>query len=154
MFFTHRTDGGRLRLDRFKFWLMGVVAMSTEKIGSLARTRKVSRSFPMNTRSPVSINRPMTFATEPVAFREVYEFPIVKPQLISVFCIVTIEAPSHGLGMMKPGLCVFFFQFPFFSIYLHGGMAVATGKHSLCYGRRSHRELFARPICRGYKAES
>jgi hypothetical protein len=107
---------------------MGVVAMSTEKIGSLARTRKVSRSFPMNTRSPVSINRPMTFATEPVAFREVYEFPIIKPQLISVFCIVTIEAPSHGLGMMKLDLRVFFFQFPFFSIYLHGGMAVATRK--------------------------
>jgi hypothetical protein len=133
---------------------MRVVTVGTEKIGSLARTRKVSRSFPMNTRSPVSINRPMAFATEPVAFREVYEFPIIKPQLISVFCIVTIEAPSHGLGMMKLDLRVFFFQFPFFSIYLHGGMAVATREYSLCYGRRSHRELFACPLCKGCKTDS
>jgi hypothetical protein len=96
----------------------------------------------------------MTFATEPVAFREVYEFPVVKSQFISIPYIVTIEAPSHGLGMMKLDLRVFFFQFPFFSIYLHGGMAVATGEYSLCYGRRSHRELFARPLCKGRKTDS
>jgi hypothetical protein len=154
MVFTHRTDGGRLWLDRFKFWLMGIMAMGTEEVGSFSSVHKVSRSFPVDTRSPISVLRPMAFATEPIALREIYEFPIIKPQLISVFCIVTIEAPSHGLGMMKLDLRVFFFQFPFFPIYLHGGMAVATREYSLCYGRRSHRELFACPLCEGCKTDS
>jgi hypothetical protein len=90
----------------------------------------------MNPRSPIPVLRPMTFAAKLIALCEFYEFPIIKSQLISVFNIVTVEAPSHGLGMMKLDLGVFFFQFPFFSICLHGGMAVATGEHSLCHGRR------------------
>ena len=72
----------------------------------------------MNPSSPISILRSVTFAAEPVAFREVEEVPVIKPEFIPVFCIVTVEAPSHRLGMMKLDLCMFFFQFPFFSIHL------------------------------------
>jgi len=147
-----RWVGWRLGLYRFKFWLMGVVAVSTEKIGSLATTRKVSRSFPMNTCSPVSINRPMTFATEPVAFREVYEFPIIKSQLISVFCIMTVEAPSHCLCMVEFNLGMFFFKFPFFPIDFHGGMAVTAGINPLCQGWGRYWKLLIGSTHKGDKA--
>jgi hypothetical protein len=93
----------------------------------------------------------MTFATESIALREVYEIPIKKSQFISVFWIMTVEAPSHCLGMMKLDLFMFFFQFPFFSIYLHGGMAVATGKHSLRHWGRRDRKLFFGTTQQGFK---
>jgi hypothetical protein len=133
---------------------MGIMAVSTEEIGSLAGPGKVSRSFPMNARPPISVLGAMTLPAESIALREVYKLPIVEPQFISISYIMTIETPSHGLGMMKLNLSVFFFQFPFFSIYLHGGMAVTTGKHSLCHGKRSNRKLFACPLCKGRKTDS
>jgi hypothetical protein len=108
----------------------------------------------MNTRSSISVLGAMTFTAALVALCKIYGFPVVKAQFISIPYIVTIETPTHGLGMMKLELRVFFFQFPFFSIYLHGGMAVATREYSLCYGRRSHRELFACPLCKGCKTDS
>jgi hypothetical protein len=105
----------------------------------------------MNACPPVFENRAMTFATESIALREVYEIPIIKPQFISVFWIMTVEAPSHCLGMMKLDLCMFFFQFPFFSIYLHGGMAVVTGKNSLRHWGRRNRKLFVGTTHQGFK---
>jgi hypothetical protein len=53
--------------------------MGTEKVGPLSWTGKIPGPFPMNARSPGPVNVPMTFATEPVAFCEVEELPIVKP---------------------------------------------------------------------------
>ena len=54
---------------------MGVMAVGAEKVGPLPGTRKVSRPFSMNTRSPVSVLRPMTFAAEPIALGEVDQVP-------------------------------------------------------------------------------
>ena len=54
------------------------MAMSTEKVGSLSGAGKISRSFPMNPRLPVHIDIPMTFAAEPVAFREVDQLSIIE----------------------------------------------------------------------------
>jgi hypothetical protein len=58
---------------------------------------------------PVSKYRTVALTTEPVAFREVNEFPIVKPQLISIFRIMAIETPSHRFGVMELDIGVFFF---------------------------------------------
>lgn len=146
-----RSVRGRFRLDRSKFWLMGVVAVSAEIVSPFTRAHKVSRSFSMNACSPVSENWSMTFATESIALCEVYEITIKKPQFISVFWIMTVEAPPHCLGMMKLDLCMFFFQFPLFSIYLHGGMAVATGKHSLRHWGWRNRKLFVGTVHQGFK---
>jgi len=71
-----RWVGWRLGLYRFKFGLMGVVAVSTEKIGSLATTRKVSRPFPMNTCPPISVLRAVALPAEPIALCEGNKFPI------------------------------------------------------------------------------
>lgn len=83
---------------------MRVMAVSTEIIGSLAWSHEVSSSFSMNARLPVVILGAMAFAAESVALCEVYEVTIIKPQFITVFCIVTVETPSHRLGMVKPDL--------------------------------------------------
>src|SRR4030043_2022366 len=115
---------------------MRIVTVGTEIVSSLPSTHKVSCSFPMNPRSPISVLRPMTFTAKLVALCKIYKFPVVKSQFVSIPYIVTIETPTHGLGMMKLDLRMFFFQFPFFSIYLHGGMAAITGKHSLCHRGR------------------
>src|SRR4030043_46296 len=145
--FFRRQGGWRFGLYRFKFGLMGIMAMGTEEVGSFSSAHKVSRSFPVDTRSPISVLRPMAFATEPIALREVDEFPVIKSQLISVFYIMAVEAPSHRLGMMKLDLGVFFFQFTSFPLDLQGGVAAAAGKHSLCHRRRGDRELLTRPLC-------
>jgi hypothetical protein len=55
----------------------------------------------MNTRSPIPVLRPVTFTTEPIAFIEVNEFSVVEAEFISIFSVMTIEAPPHCLGMMK-----------------------------------------------------
>jgi hypothetical protein len=55
------------------------MAVSTEEIGSLAGAREVPCPFPMDACPPISVLRPMAFATKPIALREVYEFPIKKP---------------------------------------------------------------------------
>src|SRR4030067_3353191 len=139
--FFRREGGWRFGLYGSKFWLMGIMAMGTEEVGSFSSAHKVSRSFPVDPRSPIVLLRTMAFATEPIALREVDEFPIIKSQLISVFYIMAVEAPSHRLGMMKLDLCMFFFHLTFFPIDLQGGVAAAAGKHSLCHGRRGDREL-------------
>jgi hypothetical protein len=128
---------------------MGVMAVGTEEVGSFSGARKVSRSFPMNTRSPVSVLRPMTFATEPIAFGEFYQFAVVQSQPISISCVMAVEAPSHRFGVMEFDIGVFFFQLPFLSIHLHRGMTIAAREHSLGHRRRSI--LFSH--CRGRGGE-
>jgi hypothetical protein len=85
------------------------MAVGAEKVGPLSRAGKVSRSFSVDARFPVFENVAMTFPAKPVAFREVNELSIVKPQLISFFRIMAIEAPSHCLCMMQLNLGMFFF---------------------------------------------
>jgi hypothetical protein len=116
---------------------MGVMAVGTEEVGSFPGARKVSRSFPMNTRSPVSVLRPMTFATEPIALGEFYQFAVVQSQLISISCVMAVETPSHRFGVMEFDIGVLFLQYPFLPIDLHRGMTVAAGVHSFGHRRRS-----------------
>ena len=111
------------------------MAVGTEIISSLA-SPKISRPFPMDTCLPVSVDIPVTFAAEPVAFGEIDEFSVKKSKLVSIFCIVAVEAPAHRLGMMEPNIRVFVFQFSLFAVHLHRGMAIAAGKHPLCHRRR------------------
>ena len=78
----------------------------------------------------------MTFATEFVAFCEVDELPVEKPEFVAISRFVAIKAPSHRLRMMELDLGMFILQLPLFSVHLQGGMAIAAGKHSLCHRRR------------------
>ena len=55
----------------------------------------------MNPCLPVLIDVPMTFTTEFVAFCEVDEFPVEKPQFVAISRFVAIKAPSHRLRMME-----------------------------------------------------
>jgi hypothetical protein len=80
----------------------------------------------------------MTFATELVAFCEVDEFSVEKSQFVAVFCVVAIQAPSHRLRMMELDVGMFILQLPLFSVHIQGGMAIATGEHTLCHGRRGN----------------
>ena len=116
------------------------MAVSTKIIGSLARPRKVPSPFSMDTCLPVIILRAMTFAAESVALCEIYEVTIIKPQFIAVSCIVAVETPSHGFGMMKLDIRVLFFQDSLRSIHFHGRVAVAAGEHS--FGHRRRRIFF------------
>jgi hypothetical protein len=95
----------------------------------------------------------MTLATKSVTFVKVDQFSIIKPQLITVSCIMTVETPSHRFGVMKLDIRVFFFQFPLLSIHFHSGMAIAAREHSLGHWGRSDRELFACPIFKGRKTD-
>jgi hypothetical protein len=131
---------------------MGIMAVGTEIISSLA-SPKISRPFPMDTCLPVSVDIPVAFAAEPVAFGEIDEFSVKKPKFVSIFCIVAVEAPSHGFRVMELDVRVFVFEFPLFPIDLHRGMTVAAGEHSLCQWRRGDRELFCSPHGRGRKIE-
>ena len=111
--------------------------MSTEKVSPLPGSAKISGPLPMDPRFPGFVNVPMTFATELVAFCEVDEFPVVKPQFVAIFCVVAIQTPSHRLRMMELDVEMFILQLPLFSVHLEGGgMAIAAGKHALCHRRR------------------
>jgi hypothetical protein len=79
----------------------------------------------------------MAFAAKAIAFREVDQMSIIEPQLIPILRIMAIQTPSHGFGMMELDIRVFFFQFSLLSIRLHGGMAIAAGKHSFGHRGRS-----------------
>jgi len=115
---------------------MGVMAMGTEEEGSFPGARKVSRPFPMNTRSPISVLRPVTFAAEPITLGEFYQLAVVQPQLISVSCVMAVEAPPHRFGVMEFDIGMLFLQHPFLPIKLHRGMTVAAGVHPLGHRRR------------------
>ena len=133
---------------------MRVVTVGAEIVSSLPRAHKVSRSFPMNTRSPISVLRPMTFTTESIAFGEVYHLPIEQSQFIPIFCIVTVKTPSHRFSMVKFDIHMLLFQDSLFSIHFHGSMAVATGEHSLCQRRWRNRKLLLSPHHNGDKGNS
>jgi len=107
----------------------------------------------MYARLPVIILRTMTFAAESVTLREVYEVSIIKSQFITVLRIMTVETPSHGFGMMKLDIRVFFFQDPLRSIHFHSCMTVAAGKQSFCHRRRGDGEFLPRTVCKGRKTD-
>ena len=115
--------------------------MGAEEVSPPPWTGKKPGPFPMDACLPVFVNVAMTFATEFVAFCEVDELPIVKPQFVAISCVVTIETPSHRLSMMELDTGMFVLQLPLFSVHLQGGMAIAAGKHTLCHGRRGDGKL-------------
>jgi len=115
--------------------------MGAEEVGSLP-SRKIPRPLSVDPCFPVSVNIPVAFAAEPVAFFEADEFSIVKPQFVAVFCIVAVQAPTHCLSMMEPDIGMFVLEFPLVSVHLHRSMAVAAGENSLCHRRRGNRKLF------------
>ena len=129
------------------------MAVGAEKVGPLSGACKKPGSFSMDPCSPGFIDVPMTFATEPVAFCEVDELPVIKPQFIPISCFVAVKAPSHRLGMMQFDIRVFILQFPLFPVHLHRGMAVAAGKHAFCHGRRGDREFLTCPSHKGDKTD-
>jgi hypothetical protein len=131
---------------------VGVVAMSTQEVSPLSWTSKISGPFSMDSRPPGFVNVPMTFATEPVAFCEVDELPVEKPQFVAISSIVAVKAPSHRLGMMELNIGMFILQFPLFSVHLQGGMAIAAGKHTLCHGRRGDGKFLTCTTHKGDKA--
>jgi len=91
---------------------------------------------------PVSVNIPMTFTAEPVAFSKLDKRPVEEPQFIAILRIMTIQTPPHGLRMVQPDIRMFVPEFSLFTIDFHAGMAVAAGVHPLCHGRRGDRKLF------------
>jgi hypothetical protein len=135
----------------FEFGFMRVVAVSAEEVSSLP-SEKISDPFPVNAGFPVSVDISVTFPAEPVTLRKINEFPVKKPEFIPVLCIMAVEAPSHGLGMMEFDAGVLVLEVPFFPVDLHGSMTVTAGKHPLCYGGRRDGKLF-RCHGRGNKKE-
>jgi hypothetical protein len=147
MFSVHWRDGWRLGLDRFKFRLMRVVAVGTKIVSSFPGAGKVARPFPVNTRLPVSVDIPVTFAAKPVTLVEVDQLCIIEAKFITISRIMAIEAPPHGFRMMQFDLRMFLFELSLLPVDLHGGMTVAARENS--FGKRWWRdgELFAE--CRG-----
>ena len=131
---------GRFWLYRLEFWVMGIMAVGTEKIGSLAAD-KIARPLPMNACFPIAIEVAMALAAEPVTLREVDEFAIEKAEFVPVLCVVAVETPSHGFRMMELDVRMFFLEFPLLSIDLHGGMTIAARKHAFSNRRRRDRKL-------------
>jgi hypothetical protein len=78
MFTFRRSVWGRLRFYRFEFRLMGIMTMGAKEVSPLPWIGKKPGPFSMDACSPILVNIAMAFAAEPVAFREVDEFPIVK----------------------------------------------------------------------------
>ena len=111
------------------------MAVGTKKVGPFPGARKVSRSFPMDARSPISILRSMTFATEAIALREFYQFAVVQSQSISISCVMAVETPSHRFRVVEFDIGMLFLQFPFLPVDLHRGVTVAARVHSLRHRR-------------------
>ena len=121
---------------------MGVMAMSTEKVGSLT-AHEVPYSFPMDACLPIPVDVSVTFAAEPVALRKIDEFTVIEPQFVPVLSVVAVQTPSHGLGVMELDGGVFVLEVSLLAVCFHGGMAIAAGKHSFRYRGRGDRELFS-----------
>ncbi len=92
--------------------------MSTEEVSPLSGTSKISGPFSMDPSFPGFVNVSMTFATELVAFCEVDELPVEKPQFVAISWFVAVKAPSHRLRMMEPDIGMFILQLPLFSVHL------------------------------------
>jgi len=143
MVLFQRPKRRRLGFYRFKFWIMRVVAVGTEIIGPFA-SDKVSCPLPMDARLPISIDVAMTLSAESIALGEIDQFSVEKPEFVPIFGLVAVEAPSHGLGMVKLDVRVFFLELPPLPIDLHGSMAVAAGKDPFRKGRRGDWKLLHR----------
>jgi hypothetical protein len=98
---------------------MRVMAIGTEIVSPLARASKVSHPFSMNADLPVLIYRTVALPTEPIAFGEVDQIPIVEPELVSIPCIMAIKTPSHGFSVMELNIGMLFFELSFLSIHFH-----------------------------------
>src|SRR4030043_389781 len=102
------------------------MAMSAEEVSSFALSHEVTGSLSVNPCPPIPVKVAMAFATEPVAFRKIDQFPVIEAQFVAVFCIVAIQAPSHGFRMMHPDFRMFLFQLPFLPVCFHGGVTIAA----------------------------
>jgi hypothetical protein len=119
------------------------MTVSTEHVGPLPESlEEVSRSLPMDTGSPVPIKVAVAFTTEFVTLGEIDELSIEKPQFIPIFCIMTIETPPHGFGMVDPDGGMLVLQLPLLPVHLHRGMAAAAGEHAFGERRRRNLEFF------------
>ena len=125
------------------------MAMGAEEIGPFS-AGKITGSFPVNACLPVPVEVAMAFTAEAIALRKIDELSIEESKLVPIFCIVAVETPSHGLGVVEFYLGMFFLQFPPFSVHFHGGMAVAAGEQSFRNRGRGDRELL-NSHGRGYK---
>jgi hypothetical protein len=130
---------------------MGVMTVGTEKVGPLAGAYKVSGPLPMDARLPVPINVAVAFPAEPVAFRKVDKLSIEEPQFISIFSIVTVEAPPHRLCVMELDIGMLFLELSLLRDDFHRGVAVTAGKHPLCHRERGNGKLFTNPSRRRRK---
>ena len=63
----------------------------------------------MNARPPISVLGSVTFATKPIALGEFDQLAVVKPEFITISCIMAIEAPSHCFGMEELDLGMLIF---------------------------------------------
>jgi hypothetical protein len=90
----------------------------------------------MNTRSPISVLRPVTFTAEPVTLGEFYQLAVIQPQPISISCVMAVEAPPHRFGVMEFDVGMLFLEYPFLPIEFHRGMTAAAGVHALGHRRR------------------
>jgi hypothetical protein len=104
------------------------MTVGAKKVSPLSGPGKISHPFAMDACLPIIENRTMTFTAEPIAHREVNQFPVVEPELISILSLMTIQTPPHCLCVMQLDLGMFLFQFPFFSIHFHRGVTIAAWK--------------------------
>jgi hypothetical protein len=153
IFLFHWMKRGWFGFYGFKFRVMGVMATGTEIVRSFAAP-KISGPFPVNPCLPGSVDVPMTFAAETVAFRKIDELSIEKPEFIPVFWVVAVETPSDVFTMVKDDIRMLVFEFPSFSVGLHRSMTVTAGKHPLRQGRRRNRKLLLSPHHAGGKVDS
>jgi hypothetical protein len=130
---------------------MGVVAVGAKEIGPFP-AGKETRPFSVKARPPVSVEIAMAFATKPVTLGKVDELSIEEPQFIPILRIMTVEAPSHRLCMMKLDVRMFVFQFSLFSIHFQRRVTAAAGKHPFCHGKRGYRKLLRDTHGRGREA--
>ncbi len=111
------------------------MAVSAEQVGPLPEPfDEVSRPLPVNAGSPVSVKVAVALTAEFVTLGEIEELSIVKPQFIPIFCIVAIETPPHGFGMVYLDGGMLVLQLPFLPVHIHRTMAVAAGEHAFGEG--------------------
>ena len=84
------------------------MAVGAEEISPFA-ANKVTSSLPVNACLPVPIKVAMAFTAEPIAFGKINELSIEESKFVPIFCIVAVETPSHGLGVVEFYLGMFFF---------------------------------------------
>jgi hypothetical protein len=141
MLFIRRPIRWGLRFQRFKFRVMGVVAVGTEQIRSLARSSEVAGPLPVNTSLPIIVDIAMAFPTQTVTLIVTDELPVKETQFVPISGVVAVETPTHCFSMMQHDILMSLLQFPPFKIDLHGGMALTARKHPFGKWRRRDRKL-------------